>query len=159
MTGPYDLPDRPAITPTGLPAGPDVTQPIELVPDDNLLVTAAKLLRQRGRCRERLIDDTGCMCPVGALAVAAGADPDVMLAWENEEADEETPAVYEPVNSLPETAHLARVIVDSGDENAHYCRSTAPVHTVWYWADRSDDAHVLELLDRAADSYQRPAVA
>ncbi len=133
-------------------AAVELTQPVPAI-GENRLRTAGNLLRHRGRCCRVLVDRRGCLCVVGALAVAAGIADASLAAFENNEVDEATEAVYEPVSRLPETAHLVDVIRRRHPEYAS--RTAAPVHTVWYWADRMDDQAVLAVLDEAADSYQQ----
>lgn len=125
-------------------AAAELTQPVVAI-GGNLLATAANLLRHRGRCREVLIDEAGCLCPIGALAVAAGVPP----TW-----DGFAEPCYHTVNKLPETAHLITLIRERAPAARHERRGPS-THDIWWWADRElDDDAVLALLDQAADSYQ-----
>lgn len=160
-TTPTDIPVPPVVAEAGdnpedtippsrrIEAAVELTQPVVAI-GGNLLVTAANLLRHRGRTRGQMIDEAGCLCVVGALAVAAGATID------NNDYLRTGAAAYEVAADLLETDHLVRLIRERAPRDLHAI-SDPSIHDVWQWADRLDDDAVLALLDEAADSYQAVA--
>lgn len=112
---------------------------------ENLLNAAMGVLQQRGRCRENFVLIDGSIDPLGALAVAAGLEPDTWMG----------------LREVPESeiAGVDRVLVDA----AWVLASAAvpgvgaehmPVHdlvgVLGDWSDRSTDAEVFDALAKAA---------
>ncbi len=117
---------------------------------ENLLNAAIGVLERRGRCRENFVLIDGSVDPLGALAVAAGEEPD---AWMG-------------LRELPESQITGtdRALVDA----AWYLVVVAVPHVdSWQlpvddmvgllgdWADRATDAEVFDALTKAAHAAQQ----
>ena len=117
---------------------------------ENLLNAAIGVLQLRGRCRENFELADGSVDPLGALAVAAGLEPDTWMG----------------LREIPESQikGIDRVLVDA----AWVLASAAvpelgtehmPVHdlvgVLGDWSDRSSDAEVFDALTKAAHAVGR----
>lgn len=121
----------------------------------NLLDRAARLLEKQGQCRGALINANRCLCPLGAIALAAGIAVETLYAWEEDAATENTPPVYLMLRGMPEVAHLAdHLIRVLGVEEA-----PTTVETVWRWSDTEPNPlNIVATLDETSASYgQVPA--
>ncbi len=119
---------------------------------ENLLNAAIEVLERRGRCRENFVLADGSVDPLGALAVAAGEEPDIWMG----------------LRELPESQIVGadRVLVDA----AWYLVVVAVPHVdSWQftvddmvsllgdWADRASDAEVFAALAKAAHATRQVA--
>lgn len=122
-----------------LEAAVETTQALPAI-GENRLATAANLLRHRGTCRVVHTRDEQ-LDILAALAAAAGAnlaeDPIFFIAYR-----------------LPETGHLAEVIVGDYPDLAGWRDRCGDGPAVYRWWDGTPDDEALGLLDRAANSYQ-----
>lgn len=161
MTGPTDLPFEladaalsapavPSLPAPSTPPPPDATQPFQIpaLPGEpapvNVYQQAAQELQVRGRCQTKLVDeDTGCVCLLAAIAIAGGAKVG-------------GGTMYRTGSRMPETAHLAHVIVEAQPALAGWLARVGAGATVTTYADLEDDDEAVLAMLRVAASTYRP---
>lgn len=116
-------------------------EPATGLPAMGVFDLARQLLVERGRTRARVVAPGGAICALAALAMAAGATL-------------EGGEIYLTGWHLPETAHLATMLVERDPDLEHWLLNCGPGVVVTTWADREpDDAAVLRTLVEAATTY------